>query len=544
MDRGRRSRTSPPTQYMEPGYTAAYPEGRRPVTVDDLAQELGGMAASLHDIDPRAAERLEDLGASMLTDEGRLRWADVDLRRAFNTEMISLAYAIRREGGYVPESVDRADKIRNVLVLLPILLTWAALAEAANAYQRYITKNPDEIRKPFLLLWQEGFGGEAHWWSPSFSAVGFMDAAIIAIIIGLTLYSHGRREKQEENIQKTANLFQTELENVMAEATVALAPDRAGRPATLARAVDRMADRFDVASQELLTRLRVEHDRLDAIAARREREVGDLGAFVSGMRAGAEETQRTVVELRQVSRALQQAVEDMTSEVSLSVDQQRSLQGSIDGLERLVGQSVQSDRGVSQQLADAAQALAESADRAMAGADAAAQAGRTASEAVRYVAEIAATLATGQVRLEDALTGQTQSNQYLADSLRSGMGGLSTTSLAISEISQSLLGLRDDFGRMRELSSDQAVAMARMIADGGAMSEGLADVARSISEVGITTAQRQRELTDDLTRLVQQLDAVAAAFGRMSAALGDGTLPASGGAADPGHQNWPRRRDS
>ena len=227
-----------------------------------LAAEIEEMAGNIIDIDPKAAERLTDLGQSLEGEENRLRWADVDLRRAFNTEKISLAYAIRRSGGYVPRIVDRVDKTRNVMVLLPILLTWFALFEAARNYRNHIEANPEDVSKPFLLLWEQGFGGTASFWSPRFSSVALLDAFIILIIILLTFYSHGRRDEREEEIQKTANLFQTELDNILAEATVSLAPDRAGRPAMLARSVERLASRFDNASQELLVRLTSEHVRL------------------------------------------------------------------------------------------------------------------------------------------------------------------------------------------------------------------------------------------------------------------------------------------
>jgi hypothetical protein len=266
------------------------PGARRPANARELSEELAGMAASIGEVDPRASERLRDLADSVGTDEGRLRWADVDLRRAFNTEHLAHAYAVRREGGYSPKSIDQADKVRNILVFLPIFLTWFALFEAVRSYNNYISAHPDDIRLPFLLLWQRGFGETGGIFATRFSTVAILDAIIIGFIIALTFFSHGRREEHEDSITATALSFQIGLDNVLAEATVALAPDRAGRPAMLARSVDRMADRFDVNSQELLTRLKVEHDRLDAISQRREQEFSDFGVFASGMRAGAEET--------------------------------------------------------------------------------------------------------------------------------------------------------------------------------------------------------------------------------------------------------------
>lgn len=546
-----RRRKSPPFPSSVSGSGTAPQLGNtfaRPATVGALSEELRGMAASLGDADPRAAERLTDLGDSLGSDAGRLHWAEVDLRSAFNSETLSLAYAVRREGGYVPETVDKADKFRNVLVLVPILLTWAALAEAALNYQRFINVNPEELRKPFLLLWQEGFGGMSHWYSPSFSTVAITDAMIILIIIALTLYSHGVRESREESIRKTSNLLQTELDNVLAEATVELAPDRAGRPATLARAVDRLADRFDLASQELLTRIQAEHTRLDAIASRREKELGDFAVFAGGMRSGAEETHRVVAELRMLSKGLQAAVEDMTTEVSLAVDQQRSMGNAVASLEKLTAGVIHSDQAMTRQLSEAAIALTESADRAVSGADSAAQAGRTASEAVRGIAELTSTLAINQTRLEEAMTGQTQANMQLADSLRSGFSGTSSSSKALSDTAQALLQLRDDFSRISDLSQEQAITLARLLSEQTSVSASLSEVARDFSAIGIATSQRQREVTEEVAVLIRRLDALSntlahLATGRDQAIPGNlpqDAEPATERAKSP-RGSWPQR---
>ena len=534
---------------------------RRPIGGQrELAEELEGMAASLAEVNPRSAERLQDLADSIGSDGGRLRWADVDLRRAFNTEALSHAYAVRREGGFVPPSIDKADKVRNVLVLLPILLTWAALAEASRAYDRYLAKEPDAVSQPFLLLWQRGFGGESNILSPTFSTVAILDAMIIVVIIALTFYSHGKREEREEMIQRTANSFQTDLDNVLAEATVALAPDRAGRPAMLARSVERLAERFDVNSQELLVRLKVEHDRLEAIANRREKEFADFGIFASGMRAGAEETHRLLIDLRQVSNGLQQALEDLTSEIGVASDQQRSLHNAVNSLERLVATNIQSDHSVMRQLTEAANTLADSADKSLSGAEAAAQAGRVATEAVRGIAEMSAALAAGQSRLEHALANESESNARLADSLRTGMGGVGSSTKSLVEISSGLANLKEEFARIGDLSQEQSITLSRLLTEQSAIASGLAQVARDLSSVGIATSQRQREVNDDVAGLVKRLDTLTSQLSRLTA-HGPGTdnlpPPPSGGTVrsmlpnapdllsdpveTPGGRRWPRR---
>src|SRR5690348_3537355 len=69
-------------------------QANRPGSESELRDELSGMAASLTEVDPRAAERLQDLADAIETEAGRLRWADVDLRRAFNTDHLAHAYAV------------------------------------------------------------------------------------------------------------------------------------------------------------------------------------------------------------------------------------------------------------------------------------------------------------------------------------------------------------------------------------------------------------------------------------------------------------------
>lgn len=475
------------------------------------------MAASLSEVDPRAAERLEDLARSIGTEEGRLRWADVDLRRAFNTERLASAYAVRREGAL--STIDWADRARNVLVLVPILLTWFALAEASRAYRTYIESNPEAVRAPFLLLWQQGFGGSASPLAPSFSVVATIDAVIIGAIIALTFFSHGRREAHDERTSATADHFQTGLDNALAEATIALANDRTNRPALLARGVERLAERFDQNSQEMLTRLRVEHDRLEAIATRREREFADFGVFASGMRAGAEETHRLLIDLRQVSTGLQTALEDLTSEVAVAGDQQRTLLNAVQGLDRLVGNGIQSDQSMMRQLDDTARSLADASDRALSGADSAAQAGRTAAEAVRGIAELTSSLAASQARVETAIASEAEANSRLADALRASAGGVTSSSKSLNEIGAGLAHLRQEFAQLADQATSQVSVLGSLLGEQRSVGMGLAQVARDLGSVAASTAQRQREMTEEVAMLVKRLDGVANILGRATAGI-------------------------
>jgi Mg2+ and Co2+ transporter CorA len=486
---------------------------------ESLAADLRGLSSALSSIDASSSERLDRLAAALMDPYESELWIDVDLRRAFHTERLAYAYAVQQEGGEAPALVDTMDKVRNIMILVPIMLTWFALAQAVSDYSRYIEANPEQIGQPFLLLWQQGFGGTGSWHAPSFSAVALLDALVILFIVVITFFAHGRREEREEDIAMTARDFQAHLDNALGEATVRFAMARTMKPNTLAEAIGQVTSRFDTTAQELLTRLRIEHDRLDEIASRREREFSDFAVFASGMRAGAEESQRMLIELRQVSGSLQTAIEDLTSEIGLAGEQQRTLLSVTSGLERMIGTSTQSDAALVRQLADAARNLTETTDRAVAGADAAAKAGQVASEAVRYIAEVAVNLTEGQGRIEHAISAESEANTRLAESLRTTGGGIATATRAMADIANTLIRVRDDLGRMSELSGAQSTALQRLMADQTGMASSMQQVAHDLSTIGSVTAQRQREITEDAASLIQRIDTLTSVLSRSAAGL-------------------------
>ncbi|MCC6705902.1 MAG: hypothetical protein IT334_13570 [Thermomicrobiales bacterium] len=486
---------------------------------ESLAADLRGLSSALSNIDASSSERLDRLAAALMDPYESELWIDVDLRRAFHTERLAYAYAVQQEGGEAPPLVDTMDKVRNVMILVPIMLTWFALAQAVRDYAAYVERFPEQIGQPFLLLWQQGFGGHASWHSPSFSAVALLDAFVILLIVVITFFAHGRREEREEDIAMTARDFQAHLDNALGEATVRFAMARTMKPNSLAEAIGQVTSRFDTTAQELLTRLRIEHDRLDEIAGRREREFSDFAVFASGMRAGAEESQRMLIDLRQVSSALQTAVEDLTSEIGVAGEQQRTLLSVTSGLERVIGSASQSDAALVRQLADAARNLTDTTDRAVSGADSAAKAGQVASEAVRYIAEVAAALTDGQGRIENAIAAESEANTRLAEALRSSGGGVATATRALADIANTLIRVRDDLGRMSELTETQSHALQRLLADQNGMAGSMQQIAHDLSSVGNVTAQRQREITEDAASLIQRIDTLTSVLSRAAAGL-------------------------
>lgn len=475
----------------------------------EVAKQIADIAQLLEDVDARSSRRLEELSNAIPDEDGRHRWSDVDLRRAFNTDRLSHAYAVKYEGGYAPRTIEIADKLRNVLVLLPILLTWFALGEAVSNYSSYIDKHPDDAGTPFLVLWERGFGKEASLFAPSLSHVAFIDAVLIGIIILLTFYAHGRREEQEDAIADTASLFQAEMDNALAEASVLLATDRTSRPVRLADAVERMADSFEESSQALLTQLQVEHDRMEMMAARREREVTDFGSFAVSMRQGSEELHRLLMTLRDVSTNLERSLQDLGSDIAISAQQQGTLLTAVSNLERMTSSAIQNDQAATRQLAQTAARLEETAEKSITGAESASQAGRIALDAVREISGVAKEIGASHERVDKVLSAHTSASNALAETLRNTDSHSSITARHLADIGNGLAELRGEFGTIADQQANYLQTLNTLFESHAQSSSDLTQLARDIGGVAIETAQRQRELTDGLQHLLQRLDSMA-----------------------------------
>ena len=74
--------------------------------------------------------------------------------------------------------------LRNVLVFLPVALTWVAVGEATTAFSDYLKANGSDIVN-FLDFWQNGYGVLDDKWR--IANVAYLDFLIIMVVIILTL---------------------------------------------------------------------------------------------------------------------------------------------------------------------------------------------------------------------------------------------------------------------------------------------------------------------------------------------------------------------
>jgi hypothetical protein len=89
--------------------------------------------------------------------------------------------------------------VRNILVFVPVALTWIAVSKATTAFEQYTTANPTAVVN-FLEFWQNGYGILAKEWT--IGHIAFLDFAIIAIVIGLSL-TVSFMELQHKKVMRT-----------------------------------------------------------------------------------------------------------------------------------------------------------------------------------------------------------------------------------------------------------------------------------------------------------------------------------------------------
>ena len=112
----------------------------------------------------------------------RLReWSSVDLMQVAGPHAIIDAEERRFEKSRLHGWIGW---LRNILVLVPVAITWLGIKFAVESYYQLLEQQPQQAINPFLFLWQDGFAGTS--WL-TLSLVGTINAAVLSVIIGLVI---------------------------------------------------------------------------------------------------------------------------------------------------------------------------------------------------------------------------------------------------------------------------------------------------------------------------------------------------------------------
>src|SRR5579859_5376079 len=139
--------------------------------VQDTQRKVETVARKIEKANPTAAARLMRLSGAIGRAPGSMpeAWAATNIQQMIDVHTIALQM---RAKDNPPLLLRSFDWIRNLLIFLPLALTWYGIANAVSAYSSYITSiqgQPLDVKTqimqtPFLYLWQQGFGGHlANW---------------------------------------------------------------------------------------------------------------------------------------------------------------------------------------------------------------------------------------------------------------------------------------------------------------------------------------------------------------------------------------------
>lgn len=153
-----------------------------------------------------------------------------------------------------PVPTDVIEAALGVLVFVPLLVTWLGLREATKAYGRLSAEDPGEASRPFLQLWQSGFGGRL---SPlgRFDNVALMAVLLITLLVlvaGWHARSRARAERERDAEDAERERLLAALASVLTRTQLLLVRHRGCAPERFAGELTRAAVRLEALSGEAL----------------------------------------------------------------------------------------------------------------------------------------------------------------------------------------------------------------------------------------------------------------------------------------------------
>lgn len=199
--------------------------------------------------------------------------------------------------------------VRNVLILLPLLLTWAGLYWATKTYQADVNTHHDDLNHPFLELWQNGFHSSSNVNSLfSFSHLALADVVLFVLIIIVGLAA----DIAVRFVRTRSRTAREQLEQCAAE---------------LGNAAGQPSDTGDMVNDLLAVKERVEQI-LGGIATSIKEASNSMGAvatLANDFKAGAQSIAGSADKIGQQATALAGAVNGIQGAAGRMADSANSL---------------------------------------------------------------------------------------------------------------------------------------------------------------------------------------------------------------------------
>ncbi|MWA14315.1 hypothetical protein [Streptomyces sp. BA2] len=318
-----------------------------------LIDELQRLAAHPA-LAPRSAE-LTVLAKDLRPAHQLDRWAEVDLVDAY----VRPESILTPPAGQAGRHDGRLEAALGILVFIPLLVTWFGLREAVRAYGELSKEDPKESTRPFLQLWQSGFGGHLSTLG-RFENVALMAVLLIALLVLLSVWHarvRARTEREEAEQQSERERLLAELASVLTRTQMVLVPHRSASPQQFASELTKAATQM----RQLASKAATSHKALtDTTTA--------VSTSIDALKASADALTVEVPKLGVAASRIEQTLRDgRTAADKASVagaDAARGIADRVKAAGDTVEASLKSLIAAQQSLVTKSESVAEATDRA------------------------------------------------------------------------------------------------------------------------------------------------------------------------------------
>lgn len=227
------------------------------IDVDEVRNNLEALAIKLESSDPNAALRLRNLSRAVDNGPNADAWASSNIHQLVEPELIITRYKTLPRTDWL---IAGMEWIRNTLIFAPLVVTWYGISQAVEKYNDLIGANGNDIYKPFLYLWQQGFSGRLQGWQ-TLGGLATIDFILLAVVLGLTIAVYAlnnsvklRREQEAEELRAT-------LMHTLAGASLCLTTRNWQQPTSVIGLVNQSVTNFDRVIKQLLEQMKTIADR-------------------------------------------------------------------------------------------------------------------------------------------------------------------------------------------------------------------------------------------------------------------------------------------
>jgi len=367
---------------------------------EQLIDELRDLQNDFRRYDKDVAQRLYELRQAIERHELGY-WVGVNLYDAF--DLNDIHERLTRQSPWSSTALGIAEWIRNILVLVPVLLTWAALAAASKQYQVFLETAPEQEQfMAFLALWENGFGSS---WEPRFSTVAMLDVIVILFIVALTFVIHISQDVLQPRGKHHATSMLNRLQNALWKASGVISSY--ARRETVGGSLLGALDLYKTHADEMLETIAAEQQQLEMLM-----DHGQAMSNLETLSARTGQLESSVNQAQQVYATLAADIQTLTQLVEQLADHQTLLASEIQMTEdrwHKLGTEThitlrQSFRVMTEQLGIA---MEDSSEAAVA-----------TREIALEIGQAAANLVSSQSEIARSLEGINQSNTELASQMR------------------------------------------------------------------------------------------------------------------------------